>query len=762
MAEQMTWLTPQAVNEALTPAPLTNNILAGQQQGQQSRMINALENYDPNSANPMGALTTALVRGGAINSALAIGEQSFKNYQRSAQAQDAGATQTPNAAWGGPQATSDQSQATGAPAQPAPQQGSQGAQAPDPDAVGTAQEEFAAAYGHLAGISDPTQFKTEADALGSRLAQKYPSLAPQITSEIQKIEQGGPQYAQQQQQAHLQAAQQARAPGGSPISSTVAAQGAPATQATNYTGNDTQYQPAMEALTPAATAQRQAHAALTNEDLSQVGTNAYNTAQPLINAENTQGQNFNTLATQRVYDPATGQYHTVVGRLSNEIAAGDQPAVGAQGSPPQGGGQTVPAGGQTTAADLPSIIRQAESKNRDYDNNNQPVTSPKGAKFAMQVMPQTAANPGFGIAPAANNSAAEYDRVGDQYLGALVNKYGGDVAKASAAYNAGPGAVDHAVQKYGANWLAHVPAETRNYVAEVQQMVGNGGAGGVSTPAMAQGAGPAGPSAASVPNQYGFQASGPGNAELAASDARAAATGYDISQRAAAATDLATAPTRGTAAGQAAGSQAAAAAPGNVQAAITNAAGQGTVQDVAGYNQLQTNLAQNPNFVSDKTTDLRANQAIAKLADDPTTLGPLSSNIAQWQGWAKEFGINIPVGAGAPMIQHLIATQAGNSNMTTGQVAKYSANLAAGMDARDISQAQLFQQLKQQNNGKPPTASQFTQAWENSREGQVGTYDPNIWGNFSIDGKTPYVQHKFSKTTGKNYVLVGGNLQATY
>jgi soluble lytic murein transglycosylase-like protein len=82
----------------------------------------------------------------------------------------------------------------------------------------------------------------------------------------------------------------------------------------------------------------------------------------------------------------------------------------------------------------------------------------------MQVMPQTARNPGFGIAPAQADTPQEYDRVGGAYLDALHRRYGGDPAKMWAAYNAGPGRVDHALQTYGQNWFTALPAETQNYV----------------------------------------------------------------------------------------------------------------------------------------------------------------------------------------------------------------------------------------------------------------------------------------------------------
>lgn len=112
---------------------------------------------------------------------------------------------------------------------------------------------------------------------------------------------------------------------------------------------------------------------------------------------------------------------------------------------------------------LDRVTAQTESGNRDYANGR-PVTSPKGARFAMQVMPATARDPGFGLRPANPNDAADMNRLGRQYRAAMERRYGGDLAKMWAAYNAGPGRVDEALSA-GGNWLARLPQETRDYVA---------------------------------------------------------------------------------------------------------------------------------------------------------------------------------------------------------------------------------------------------------------------------------------------------------
>lgn len=125
-----------------------------------------------------------------------------------------------------------------------------------------------------------------------------------------------------------------------------------------------------------------------------------------------------------------------------------------------------------------SITASTESNNQDFGKDGKPVTSPKGALYAMQVMPATAKNPGYGIKPAADDSPEEYNRVGREYLAVMVKEFGGDLSKAWAAYNAGPGAVEAAMKKaeksakLAANdpalkpvsWINFMPAETREYV----------------------------------------------------------------------------------------------------------------------------------------------------------------------------------------------------------------------------------------------------------------------------------------------------------
>lgn len=86
-------------------------------------------------------------------------------------------------------------------------------------------------------------------------------------------------------------------------------------------------------------------------------------------------------------------------------------------------------------------------------------------------MPATARDPGFGIRPSSGSQADDV-RVGREYLAKMQQRYGGDMAKVWAAYNAGPGALDKALQQGGANWLDRMPKETRDYVRKNMRQLG--------------------------------------------------------------------------------------------------------------------------------------------------------------------------------------------------------------------------------------------------------------------------------------------------
>jgi len=158
----------------------------------------------------------------------------------------------------------------------------------------------------------------------------------------------------------------------------------------------------------------------------------------------------------------------------DESGAVSQPSYAAPEAPAQ------PAPGMDDGR-LFGITATSESRNRDFANGR-PVQSPKGALYAMQVMPGTNRDPGFGVRAAADGGPEESNRVGRDYLMAMRDRYGGDMQKAWAAYNWGPGNMDRALQAHGDAWLDHAPAETRNYVAKNMAALGEGGQAGQAEP----------------------------------------------------------------------------------------------------------------------------------------------------------------------------------------------------------------------------------------------------------------------------------------
>ncbi len=102
--------------------------------------------------------------------------------------------------------------------------------------------------------------------------------------------------------------------------------------------------------------------------------------------------------------------------------------------------------------------------------------SNKGAMGVMQLTADTAKDLGVDAKDLHQNIQG-----GAAYLRTLIVAFGGDVAKALAAYNAGPGAV----MRYNG-----VPpfAETRNYVNQIMARVAVGAVGAVSTPLPTQAA----------------------------------------------------------------------------------------------------------------------------------------------------------------------------------------------------------------------------------------------------------------------------------
>ena len=112
-----------------------------------------------------------------------------------------------------------------------------------------------------------------------------------------------------------------------------------------------------------------------------------------------------------------------------------------------------------------NAVMQAESGGRRYDSRGNLLTSDKGAKGEMQVLDTTKFQPGFGVEPAKANTPDERARVGRDYLRAMLDRYG-DIDKALAAYNWGPGNTDKWIAR-GAD-PAKLPAETQGYISKIK------------------------------------------------------------------------------------------------------------------------------------------------------------------------------------------------------------------------------------------------------------------------------------------------------
>ena len=148
-------------------------------------------------------------------------------------------------------------------------------------------------------------------------------------------------------------------------------------------------------------------------------------------------------------------------------AAKTDPAVTTPASRTPATSAPASTGRPTTAEELDLIVQKTAEKHRvdprlvraviaTESNWDVAAVSHKGAQGLMQLIPETAQQLGVYDAfdPAQNVDG------GVRYLSMMLDRYNGDVHKALAAYNAGPGAVDRS---------GGVPRfrETRNYVQKV-------------------------------------------------------------------------------------------------------------------------------------------------------------------------------------------------------------------------------------------------------------------------------------------------------
>lgn len=127
--------------------------------------------------------------------------------------------------------------------------------------------------------------------------------------------------------------------------------------------------------------------------------------------------------------------------------------------------------------DLVSAVVDAES------GGDATAVSPKGAVGLMQLMPDSAMDPGFGVSnifELADQAGRSYEgrtktearrllrdpilnrAIGTQYLNAMIEEFDGDTVRALVAYNWGPANA----RRWDGN-LASLPDETRRYVTRI-------------------------------------------------------------------------------------------------------------------------------------------------------------------------------------------------------------------------------------------------------------------------------------------------------
>ena len=144
--------------------------------------------------------------------------------------------------------------------------------------------------------------------------------------------------------------------------------------------------------------------------------------------------------------PTTGRFASMVQQAMNQ-----QPQSSAQ-VPPAQVDALVQANSNAWGVD-PDLIRAVMANESGFNPN---ATSSAWAQGLMQLMPETAAS--LGVTNAYDPEQNVWG--GTRYLRSMLDRFGGDVTKAVAAYNAGPNAVEshNGVPPY---------AETQSYVENV-------------------------------------------------------------------------------------------------------------------------------------------------------------------------------------------------------------------------------------------------------------------------------------------------------
>jgi soluble lytic murein transglycosylase-like protein len=165
------------------------------------------------------------------------------------------------------------------------------------------------------------------------------------------------------------------------------------------------------------------------------------------------------LATPPTTPPMSQRADNVLGPLKVPLAAAPTPAPTQAAIPgplrvPQAVESIVDRASRRYGVD-PALIKAVIKAESSFDQH---AVSPVGAQGLMQLMPGTASDLGV-----KNPLDAEQNVMGGtKYLKGLLKKYDGQIDKALAAYNWGPGNVDR-------RGIDILPRETRDYLAKVKR-----------------------------------------------------------------------------------------------------------------------------------------------------------------------------------------------------------------------------------------------------------------------------------------------------
>lgn len=122
----------------------------------------------------------------------------------------------------------------------------------------------------------------------------------------------------------------------------------------------------------------------------------------------------------------------------------------------------------------------AESKGVHRTADGKLLRSPAGALGVAQIMPATAAKPGYGMPPINLETSSPEQQIqwANEYRNRMQKAHGFTEDQTTAAYNAGAGKVQSAIKAGGSNWKQHLPKETQTYIGRVNTAAGSLSGGG--------------------------------------------------------------------------------------------------------------------------------------------------------------------------------------------------------------------------------------------------------------------------------------------